>query len=184
MRDEAEKDLLVLEATSVAAGFRILNSLPADRSLRLLDAEPTGGGHFLILLRGLTSSLSALAKLNRDLLIDHELIENIHQDVLDATYSLAAPKLEESLIVLETETATAILSLAQTLTVEHSLKPIEIRVRKSGAAGAYAYFTGSTEQCALATEDARTRLKRTMRKGAAEFLNSPNQIVRQLLEGV
>lgn len=175
-----EKDLLVLEAASVVAGFRILNSLPASASLKVIDAEPIGGGRFLILLRGQAGDLTEIAKANKDSVVDHELIESVGANVLDAVYSLAPAKLEASLVVLEAESASSLFGLSQTLTVQHGLHALEIRVRKSGGAGGYAYFTGTREQCAPAAEDVRTRLRTAMRDGDVEVFDQPNAAVRGL----
>lgn len=175
-----EKDLLVLEASSIVSGFRILNALPETHPVRLLDAEPIGANRFLILLKGASRDLADVVKIAKDDVVDHELIEDIQQTVLDATYSLTVVNLEESLLILETETAGSLLSLAQILVTQHKLKPIEIRIRKSGTGGAYGYFTGTAEACAPAAEDCRTRLRNAMREGAVEVLSSLNPHVRSL----
>ncbi len=173
-------DLLVLEASSIIAGYRILNSLPPTHPVRVLDAEPIGGGRFLILLKGGGRDLADLAKMNMDSVTDHELIMGIDQNVLDAAYSLASVKMSEALLIVETETASAFFSLAQMLTTQHGLKPIEIRIRKSGLSGAYGYFTGTSLQCAPAAEDCRTRLKKSMREGDIEVFDQPNAAVQNL----
>jgi hypothetical protein len=170
-----ENDLLVLEAPSVVVGFRILNLLP---NAKLIDAEPIGGGRFLILLRGSSQALLEIAK-NSDA-AEFEVIEQISQAVLDAVYSLAPTKIGESFIVAETESATAMFSLAQILVAEHGLLPIEIKIRKSGTGGAYAYFTGACENCAPAAEAARTRLKAQMKNGRLEVFDQPSAALRSL----
>jgi hypothetical protein len=144
--------------------------------VKLLDAEPIGGGRFLILIRGSAKDLHLHAKDAADF----ELIENIDQEVLDAVYSLAPTKITESLVVAETETAAAMFSLAQTLVAQHRLRPLEIRIRKSGPGGAYAYFTGTRLTCATAAEDARTHLNQKMRKGTIEVIDQPTALVRRL----
>ncbi len=172
-----ENDLLILEAASVTAGFRLLNSLP---NMKLIDAHPIGGGRFLILARGSSQELHEFAKNSGA--VEFEVIDKISQDVLDAVFSLAPAKLAESLIVAETDSATAMFSLAQILVVEHRLYPIEIKIRKSGTAGAYAFFTGAREICAPAAEAARTRLKAQMRVGVLEVFDEPSPAVRHLFE--
>ena len=172
-----ENDLLVLEATTVAGGFRLLNSLG---NAKPIDAEPIGGGRFLIVLRGSSQDLQVIAKSSGA--IEYEVIENLDQRILDAVYSLAPTNLGESLVVAETESATAMFSVAQILVAQHGLSPIEIKIRKSGIGGAYAYFTGTREACAPAAEAARTNLRTQMKNGSLDVFDQPSAAVRHLFE--
>jgi microcompartment protein CcmL/EutN len=166
-------DLLVLETPSISAGFKILNSLS---NVKLLDAEPVGGGRFLILARGAHADLRSHSKDAFDV----EVIESIDQSVLDAVFSLAPNSLEESLVVAETETAVAMFALAQTFAKHHGLRAIEIKIRKTGMGGAYAYFTGSRHACETAAADARTHLNAKMRKGSVDVFDQPNEHIQSL----
>ena len=166
-------DLLALEAPSITAGFKILNTLT---NVKLLDAEPVGAGRFLILARGTSSELRTFSK---DV-FDAEIIEAIDQRVLDAVFSLAPNSLDEALVVAETETTPAMFGLAQLLVTRHGLRAIEIKIRKSGLGGCYGYFTGSRTACESAASDARTDLTSKMRKGAVEVFDRPNEHVRSL----
>ena len=172
-----ENDLLILEASSVANGFRILNSLP---NVKLVDAEPIGAGRFLIVIRGSRQPLLEIAKASGA--IEFDVIEKISQDVLDAVFSLAPAKLSGSLLVAETESATAMFTLAQILVAEHGLRAIGIKIRKGGVGGAYAYFTGAPDVCAPAAEAARTRLRAQLKKGVLEVFDQPSPAVRSLFE--
>jgi microcompartment protein CcmL/EutN len=166
-------DLLILEAQSITAGFKILNALT---SAQILDAEPVGGGHFLILARGSHKELRTHTKGA----VDAEVVEHIDQGVLDAVFSLASNALDESLVIAETETAAAMFSLAQTLVKDHGLRAVEIKIRKTGAAGSYGYFTGARNACETAAADARTHLSAKMRKGSVEVIARPNEHVKSL----
>lgn len=171
-----KNDLLVLEAQSITAGFKILNSLG---DAKILDAEPVGGGRFLILAQGAQSELRAYAKDAFDV----EVIEGVDQTILDALFSLAPNALDESLVVAETETASAMLALAQTLVKQHGLRAIEIKLRKTGTGGGYAYFTGARAACEAAALDARTHLNAKLRKGSVEVIAQPNEHVKALFQG-
>lgn len=179
-----ENDLLVLEALSIVDGYRLLNALPSTETLSVIDAEPIGSGRFLIVLRGRSKEFGAILKIAKDYGAAHELIEKIDQSVLDAVYSLAPSTLDESLIVIETETVGALLSLAQTLSTQHAVRAIEIRIRKSGSGGAYGYFTGSKKDCAPAAEDCRTRLRNSIREGEVEIFEEPTAAIRSLFAGL
>lgn len=166
-------DLLVFEAPSITAGFKILNSLA---NVKLLDAEPVGGGRFLILARGSKNDLRSFSKDAFDV----EIVEAIEASVLDAVFSLAPNALAESLIVAETETAAAMFALAQTLVKTHGLRAIEIKIRKTGLGGAYAYFTGPREACETAAAEARAHLEAKLRKGSVEVFDRPNEQIKSL----
>jgi microcompartment protein CcmL/EutN len=166
-------DLLVCEAPSITAGFKILNSLA---NVKLLDALPVGGGHFLILARGSQADLRSFSKDAFDV----EIVDAIEQSILDAAFSLASNALAESLVVAETETVPAMFALAQTLVKRHGLHAIEIKIRKTGLGGAYAYFTGPREACEAAATEARAHLEAKLRKGSVEVFDRPSEQIKSL----
>ncbi len=166
-------DLLALEAPSITTGFRILNTLT---NVKLLDAEPVAGGRFLILARGTKDELRSHLKEA----FDAEVIESIEESVLEATFSLASNKIDETLVVVETETAVALLAVSHVMVKRHGVRALEIKIRKTGVGGGYAYFTGALEQCETAAADARTHLSLKMRKGVVEVIDHPTEIVRGL----
>lgn len=170
-------DLLVLEAPSITAGFRFLNSLA---NVKLVDAEPIGGAKFLILAQGPAATLKAAAASAKG--SDFEIIEAVSQDVLDAVYSLAPNKLDESLLILESTSATALIAIAQILVKHHELRAVEIKIRKTGAGGGYAYFTGAREKCETAAIAGRAWLTTKMRDGSIEVLDQPTDLTRSLFE--
>ena len=184
-------DLLVFEAPSVVMGFRALAALP-DEGLQLIDASPSGGGRFVILVKGDGKLLHATQKAMRDAIVDevgfdepvdHELIEKANGAVLEAAYSLLPQKLGEALIVIETETVSAMFAAAQVFVEHQKLQPLEIKIRKTGAQGAYGFFTGAASQCALAAEDVRTRFKNAVREAKISVFEQPNSAIKSLFEG-
>lgn len=184
-------DLLVFEAPSVVAGFRALAALN-ETDLQIIDASPAGGGRFLILIKGPASLLQSALKAMREAIIeevgfddpvDHELVEKANGAILEAAYSLLPQKLSGSLLVIETETVSAMFAASQVFVENQKLTPLEIKIRKTGSAGAYGFFTGSPEQCILAAEDVRTRFRNAVREAKIETFDKPNGAIRALFEG-
>lgn len=168
-------DLLVLECSSVVAGYRVLQSLNGGR---VLDASPTANG-FLILVQGteLTALASGAQKCDPNLV--HALFSNVSQSVLDAVYSLAPGGLSESLVVCETSSVVAMFEAAAAL-ASRGLRAIEIKIRRSGGCGAYGYFTGMRSACGAAAVEARAVLQRGQMKGEIEVFDQPSVSVREL----
>jgi microcompartment protein CcmL/EutN len=184
-------DLLVFEAPSVVTGFSALAALPSE-GFQLIDASPSGGGRFLILVKGEGKLLQTVQKAMRDAIVDevgydepvdHELIEKANASVLEAAYSLLPQKMGASLVVIETETASAMFAAAQVFVEHQKLTPLEIKIRKTGAQGAYGFFTGEAAQCALAAEDVRVRFKNAVREAKILVFDQPNAAIRSLFEG-
>jgi hypothetical protein len=173
--------LLVLEVSSIALGYAALAVLAAHADVRILDASPSGLGRFIILAQGeleilrdqLQKTRGKIDGTDAELVIDHELIEGADPEVLKALFSLAQNELEESLLVIETDTVAGLLSVSQILTQIHGLKPIDIKIQRGGNGGGYGFFTSSTAKVAPAAEDARTHLKSAMRKGHVETIENP-----------
>jgi len=168
-------DLLILEAPSITAGFKILNALP---KVKLLDAEPVGGSRYLVVVQGAISDLAPFAK-EMKVADDFELIESFDQGVLDAIYSLAPNKLNGSLVLVETESAVAMYAIAHLVVKHHGLRAIEIKIRKSSS-GAYAYFTGEIRACQSAAADVMSHLASKSRKGTVEVFDRPSEHIRSL----
>lgn len=184
-------DLLVFEAPSVVTGFSALAALP-NEGLHLIDASPSGGGRFLILVKGDHKLLQAAQKAMRDAIVDevgydepldHELVEKANGKVLEAAYSLLPQQLGESLVVIETETVSAMFAAAQVFVEHQKLTPLEIKIRKTGSQGAYGFFTGPAAQCGLAAEDVRTRFKNAVREARILVFDQPNAAIKSLFEG-
>lgn len=184
-------DLLVFEAPSLVTGFRAL-SMIEKQDVQVVDASPSGGGRFLILLKGKKQDLHDLQKAMRDAVVDevgydepvdHELIEKANGAILEAAYSLLPQKLNGSLIVIETDSVSAMFAAGQVFVENQKLTPLEIKIRKTGGKGAYGFFTGPAEICAVAAEDVRTRFKNAVREAKILVFDNPNDAIRSMFEG-
>lgn len=173
--------------TPIAFGYRALELLTRRDDVRILEASPAGGGTFLILAAGEERTLQELMIEFRrtldgaspDLVNDHELLGGASTLLLEALYSLTGEALDESLVVIECQTISALLSISNLLIEAHALKPIEIKVHRGPNSGGYAFFTGSSAACGPAAEDARTHLRASLRVGAVEVIEAPSAEFRR-----
>ncbi|MEK7356374.1 MAG: hypothetical protein AAB250_07985 [Bdellovibrionota bacterium] len=184
-----DTSLLVFEAKSLPAGLVAHEEIATFGDVRILEASVCGGGRFVILATGpsvaLEAGLKAVhAKLDPETaIVDQEVLDDVDRSVFDAIHSLTQQRLEQSLVAVETETASGAIAIARHLVKHHSLKPIAIKIRRSSS-GAHAYLTGSAEACGPAAEEARTLLRAASRTGSVEWFEKPSQALKSLFDFV
>ena len=183
-----ERALGCVELSSLPAGYRTLEILTRDSTLHVLEASPAGAGRFMVLYEGNKESAKSFQHLLHSQLnvrgagseiIDHEVCPSHSAQIIEAVYSLAQVPLEESLIVLECDTISALLSASHVLLENYDLKPIEIKISRAFRGGGHAFFTGSAEKCGPAGEDVRTRLTQQMRSLSIDVIDQPGSRFRQ-----
>ncbi len=186
----ANQTIACVEISSIAFGYRILDQLSKLQNISILEASPAGGGIFWILLtiqnlnlaelqEILKTSLDGVGENVKARVLDHEIIENSDQNLLEALYSLSAQKLEVSLLVIESDSMSAVFGAVHSATKQRRLKMIEIKVSRGSRPGGHAFLTGSRSECELGGEAARTKLKTRMSRGFVEVIDSPNEVFRQ-----
>jgi len=180
--------VLAVETATLISGYRVLDILTRE-NFHVLDASPCGDRRFLVFVSGEESRLkTALERLRvlegmaADEIIDFALIAPIDRSVLESVFSLTKQKLEESLLIVEAATVSACLDVAQMSAKDHGLHPIEFRIRRSGAGGAYAVLTGNSRAVTLAAEEGRTHLRHDMRDAKIETIDQPAPSFRSLFE--
>lgn len=189
--EKIDSSLLVLEIDSIAYGYRALQIATLKNPVRVLDASPFGG-RFLILIQGKFADLElAMEDVHRDMvnekkemLIEGVVIEFFEPTVRDALFALAQDQLSESLIVLECETVSDCLSLAQNLVKTYKLIPIEIRIQRSSSAKSYGFFTGSNAVCDQAARGMRVKILETQKSKVChiELIDNPTREVRRFFQ--
>jgi len=180
---------LCLEIGSIACGYLALNAATASEDIRVLEASPVGS-RFVILMMGQEKSLRSAVECVREqldggapeMIVDVELISNFDPRVSEALFALAQEPLQEALVIVETQSVSGCLHLAQALVAGHGLSPIEIRLQRSSSGGAYGFFTGSTAACGPAVADARTRLETELRQGRVVLVENPSKVFRSYFQ--
>ena len=186
----ANQTIASVEVSSIVFGYRIMDQLSKLENISILEASPAGGGSFWILVSGKKSSsddLQAIVKTSLDGIgdqakahvLDHETIETSDHSLLEALYSLSAQKLEESLLMIESDSISAVLAAVQFAVRQRPLKMIEIKISRGSRSGGHAFLTGSRSACELGGEAARTKLKTRMSRGFVEVIGAPNEVFRQ-----
>lgn len=179
-----DTSLLVLETTNLTSGLMAHEAIAHDTSeVHFVEASVSGEGRYVILATGPEASLEkALKTVHAQLdgesaIVDQELIEKPARSLFESALALTQQRLEESLLVVETETACACFAVVQALIDHHGLKPIEVRIRRSGR-GAHAYLTGPAVACGPAAEEARTLLRKALRKGEVAWFEKPSPALK------
>lgn len=169
------------EIAAVSLGYKALDAITRRTGIRVLEASVLGPSRFMILCSGETRVLEGLHAPVRGALdggaagmfIDHEVIDQIEPQALEGLYALSQVSLNESLVVIECGTVCGLLASAHAMIRSGGLSVIEIKLHRGAGRGGYAFFTGSAEGCLLAAEDARTRLRNSLREGSVEVIDSP-----------
>jgi hypothetical protein len=175
------------EFSSAGAGYRALDIITRRDEVQIIEASLHRAKHFLILAQGpadllkqLRGDVLVVLEAEGQSLVDFEMIQTPHASLLSSAYALAGAPLAEALLVLETETVSALLSASQRLLASHNLNAIEIRLSRQGQT--LGIFTGSAEQCAPAAADLRVLFQKQMREGSAQVIEKPTPKFREFFE--
>lgn len=177
---ESPTALLSIEMKSLTFGYRALDLVA--RRARILEATVIGAGRFLILAEGEVAALkSAFHDVHQAMdkeIVDHEVIDRADRRLLEATFSLAQMHLLKSLIVVEVESVSGLLSAASSL-LASGIEIIEIKIHRAAFGGGYGFFTAADEKLAAAcAENVRTRLRQSMREGDVAIVEEPSAGLR------
>ena len=176
------------EVGSIGVGYACLANVSAEQKVEILEASIVGGARFMALLRGdaraIGDALKAAQKLAladsdgvaptwESFALDHE-----PAGLLDAIYSLSDQALDESLVVCEASSMSAMLSAAPAFLGDAALRALEVKSLRGGTAGALGFFTGPSAACGLAAEGARLRMKASGFRGRVETIDRPGAAFR------
>ncbi len=175
------------EIENLALGYQIFAKITQTLPLEVLEATIISAKRYLILVNGSLADLKLAYEKIQDsvdgfgpaAVLDHEIIECPHTDLLPAYYSLAQEEMQESLIVIQTDSVSSLLSVGDFLLRSHSLKIIEMKILKGSGDAAIGFFTGSQSECLVAGEEVRSKLKSTMRAGRVEVIEEASESFRR-----
>lgn len=167
------QSLLCLELRSVATGYRVLQIVAGFEELEILEASPAGD-RFLVLATGPAAQLemareNARSAVDTDQWLDSEVLTDCAPTLLEALYHLPQVHAEEALVVTDCASVSGLIVAAQAMLNDSGVQVIELKIKRAGGGG-YGFFTGSTILCAPGAEEARAKLKRTMREGQIEVI--------------
>lgn len=179
--------LASFDFSSIAFGYKALDVVTRANGASVLEASPSGNGRFLIICSGPSDALQAVVNQLRsefdgampEVLVDHALVSGGVEPMKEAIYSLAQVALDDSLVVVECETVSGLLAVAEHMLEIHQMKAIELKIHRGGASGGYGFFTGESAKAAVGAEDARASLRKTLRKGHVELIDRPSNAFRE-----
>jgi hypothetical protein len=187
MDKKLDSALGCFEVSNLTLGYKVLDAITRENHLRILEASAVSSQAFLILIEASAEKLKmvdhriaeVVSVYGKEGLRDCEILPKVSQHLLPAYYSLLQQKLEESLLVLETETISGALFLANHLLEKDRLKIIELKVMRGSQGKCLAFFTGSREACDAGDQDIAALLKRTVRAGTVEVIHDPKPAFRE-----
>ncbi len=169
--------LACLEIRSIARGYQILNLLSENSQLEILEASAVDAQRFLILVEGeqarLAKAVDEVTRRAQHQVLDFEFLPVPPPALKQAIYSLQQVELKEALLVVETDTASRILSCAQLLLNEHNLTLVEIKVGRGLRGQGLGFFTGKNTDALNGKAAVEALLKGMNRGGAAEVISEP-----------
>lgn len=168
-----------LELRSLARGYQILNMITQNESLKVIEASAVDAQKFLILVSGeqatLAKALDEIARRAHGAILDFEFLATPHASLLPSIYSLMQGEVAESVLVVETESASRILNCAQMLLNEHELTLLEIKIGRGLRGQGLAFFTGTRDNVVNGKTAVQAVLKGMNRVGIAEAIEEPTK---------
>jgi hypothetical protein len=169
--------LACLEIRSIARGYQVLNLLSENSGLEILEASPVDAQRFLILVEGeqakLAKAVDEVTRRAQSHFLDYEFLPSPQPALKQAIYSLQQVEIGDSLLVVETDTASRILSCAQLLMNENNLQLVEIKVGRGLRGQGLGFFTGKNSDALNGKAAVEALLKGMNRNGIAEVISEP-----------
>ena len=135
--------LLGLEVFGIGRGYQVLNEIcEQEKEIQVVEASPQPNGKFLIIITGKPQDLFKIKKVISLKEDDQDFfLEEPCDDLLPSLYALNEIKVQESLIVVETDSTLNSLEIADTLQ-ERGCQLIEIKSLRSQSTYSFIVATG------------------------------------------
>ena len=186
--NSAAQAIACVEFESIAIGYAGLAQI-AELDVEIAEASVVGGARFMIVLRGESATLIEAVRVAQKaasggadvggVSIETEILSVEALGFHDAMYSLAPQKLDETLVVCEASSMSALFSAATALLGADHVRAIEAKPLRGPRGGALGFFTGPATPCGLAAEAARSRWKAAGQTGRIECIDRPNARFRE-----
>ena len=135
-----------IELSSIARGIETVDAMMKMAQVELLHAQAIPRGKFIILIGGaqaeVEQSLEAGIQCAEKALIDHVLIQNLHEQVLPAIRSRIVVDDIEAVGVIETKDVTASIFAADAAVKKAAVTLIEVFPGKSAGGKGFVTLTG------------------------------------------
>ena len=152
--------IAVIETSSIALGYKILNDSLARAEVEIIEAASISPGKFLILLSGTQGNLESILRwVDGEYIVDKVLIESVHEKVLPGLYGLLKTPIAEALLVLETSTLSQGLFAANECLKKANIEVIEIRSGRGIGGRCVSFLTGKASDLKSVTKGLQKNIR-------------------------
>lgn len=164
--DTHEPAIGLLEFSSIAMGYVVLDGIAKKAPVRILRAQTASPGKFLLLFTGDVASVQEAfelaLELGADTLLDQVLIPNLDPQVAPALNGVADVSCFDSLGVIETFSLPSAIAAADKACKTAPVRLIEIRAPFGLGGKSFLTLTGGLEDMEAALADACAAIPRGM----------------------
>jgi len=151
-----DKSVALIELSSVAAGFRVADTMLKAGDVRLLLSRSICSGKYMVLIGGDPASVEAAAaagcESGHGFLIDQTILANIHPDVVAAIGRNAAPPPGGALGVIESFNVAALIRAADKVAKSASVTLHDLRLAMALGGKAFCVITGDVASVEAAVQ--------------------------------
>jgi microcompartment protein CcmL/EutN len=141
-----EKSIGLIELSSVAAGFKVADTMLKAGNVRLLLSRSICSGKYMILIGGDSAAIEAAIAAGSEgangCLIDDMVIANVHPDVFAALGRSQPPQPEGALGVVESFNIATMIRAADAMAKSASVTLMELRLAMALGGKAFCTLTG------------------------------------------
>ena len=156
------KAIGMVEYQTVSAGMTAADLMVKTANIEILQSSVVCPGKYITLICGDISAIAAAIDAAKrqlgDKLSDSFVLGNPHSDIFPAIYGGASVENAQSLGVLETFSAPAIIVAADTAAKTSAVSLIELRIARGMCGKSYMLITGDVAAVTAAIEAAKSRV--------------------------
>jgi microcompartment protein CcmL/EutN len=140
------KTIGLIELTSIAAGFKVADTMLKSGDVRLILSRSICSGKYMVLIGGETASVQSAveagAVVAKGCLIDRFVIPNLHPDVFAALGRSQPPPVDGALGILEAFNVATLIEAADAAVKSASVTLLELRLAMAMGGKAFCTMTG------------------------------------------
>jgi microcompartment protein CcmL/EutN len=174
-----KRSIGLVELKSTPIGIKTADEMLKAADVTIPLATPVCPGKFIILAGGdvaaVESAIKAALIAGDIFLVDHTIINNVHDDVLPAFFGTADPGEIKALGSVETISAVASVKAGDVVAKAASVKLLEIRIAKGLGGKGFLTFTGDVAAVQSAVKACLNELEETGEVTSAAVIPRPHK---------
>lgn len=168
------------EISSLALGYRLIDRAVKKAPVKIIEGSALTPGKFYILLNGDEASIGESAKdilesAAQELILDHAIIPQIHEDILPAAYAQIQRPVSESIAIFETMTISSGILSADAVAKSAEVRLLDLRLARGIGGKSFFFFTGKLEDVQAGVEAGQARLQERGTFLRAEIIARPHE---------